>query len=305
MSTYKFTRIAMGVALATASLSALAAPPAHPAKPGAESIINAEYASVAPTFDNAQLAGLALLESVASLMATYTQDNGCSGTFNLSIVTLDSDGIVDATISGANTSATLEAILRNTTDIGARVDVFNLGADVINGKAIEYRGAHGWSTSREIFNSDAWVKIKDNQFPELPYNYYREVDIKDYFKRLVDGRAWEFDWGLEDVKKKRVLVASPTPAEGLEEAWPTEPAGWSTNGPGFYYPVQKWHELSWFSHENGQFGDLKLSKYKVIPRTNRGCRVLIEATPGTVLNGNGSFDAEATIKLYRNAVVNL
>lgn len=303
MSTYKFTRIAMGVALATASLSALAAPPSHPAKPGAESIINAEYASVAPTFDNAQLAGLALLESVASLMATYTQDFGCSGTFNLSITTVDSDGIVDADISGANTSATLEAVLRNKTDIGARVDVANLGGDLINGKAVNYRGAHGWSPSREIFNSDAWIKFVDDQTGST--NYYREVDIKDYFKRVINGKAWEFDSGLEDVKKKRVLTAPPVAASGLEEAWPTEPAGWSTNGAGFYYPVQKWHELSWFSHENGDFGALKLSKYKVIPRNSRGCRVLIEAVPGTVINGNGVFEAEATIKLYRNSVVDL
>jgi hypothetical protein len=279
MNIYKLTRVAIGVALATASLSALAeavAPPVpNPASSGANAIVTGEFLqSVPPTFNRAEQTGLCLMESVVSLLASRTNDFGCSGTYTLDVVTTDNQGEGFADLAGGAGigGTTLYATLGPLKDIGTRCNVQSDGQaqNLINGLEVTYNGAHGWSRSNEIFNSDAYITIKDAQ-TETP-NYYREVDIKDFFKQVLNGRSWEFDWGLEDIKKRR------------SEA-------------GFYYPVQKWQELSWYQHENGQEGGLWVHKYQMIPRSARGCRVEYQAYD--LFNGSGEFETHGIVKVYK------
>jgi hypothetical protein len=286
MNIYKLTRVAIGVALATASLSALAeavAPPVpNPASSGANAIVTGEFLqSVPPTFNRAEQTGLCLMESVVSLLASRTNDFGCSGTYTLDVVTTDNQGEGFADLAGGAGigGTTLYATLGPLKDIGTRCNVQSDGQaqNLINGLEVTYNGAHGWSRSNEIFNSDAYITIKDAQ-TETP-NYYREVDIKDFFKQVLNGRSWEFDWGLEDIKKRR------------------SEAGWAGDEAGFYYPVQKWQELSWYQHENGQEGGLWVHKYQMIPRSARGCRVEYQAYD--LFNGSGEFETHGIVKVYK------
>ncbi len=104
MNILKLTRVAMGVALATASLSALAeavAPPPNPAANGANAIVTGEFLqSGVPTFNRAEQTGLCLMESVVSLLASRTNDFGCSGTYSLDIVTTNNEGEGFADLAG-------------------------------------------------------------------------------------------------------------------------------------------------------------------------------------------------------------
>jgi hypothetical protein len=119
---HRLTRVAMGVALATASLSALSTPPPHPAVPGAESIVNSEKSLLRPTFNRAEQAGLCLVDSAVSLIASTTNDFGCGEkTYTLSVVTSDVDtGAGTATIDGGVGvgGTTLTSSLGPTKDIG-------------------------------------------------------------------------------------------------------------------------------------------------------------------------------------------
>lgn len=279
MNIHNLTRVAMGVALATASLSAAAqVPPANPAGAGANAIVAGEFLqSVPPTFNRAEQTGLCLLESVVSLLASRTNDFGCSGTYSLDVVTTNNEGEGFADLDGGSGigGTTLNAVLGPLKDIGTRCNVTHdtNAQNLLKGLQVTYDGAHGWSRSNEIFNSDAYITIGDAQ-TGTP-NFYREVDIKDFFKQVINGRSWEFDWGLEDIKKRR-----------------TE-AGWRGDTAGFYYPVQKWTELSWYQHENGQEGGLWVNKYQLVPRSARGCRVTYVAHD--LFNGSGEFETHGTV----------
>jgi len=209
MNIHNLTRVAIGVALATSSLSVLAAPPPNPAAGGANAIVTGEFLqSVPPTFNRAEQTGLCLLESVVSLLASRTNDFACSGSYSLDIVTTDNQGAGFADLAGGAYigGTTLNATLGVLKDIGTRCNVTSEPLDanghnpnLIGGLEVTYDASHAWNRTNEIFNSDAYISIKDAQ--TTTPNYYREVDIKDYFKQVIDGRSWEFDWGLEDIKK--------------------------------------------------------------------------------------------------------
>jgi len=292
MNIHNLTRVAIGVALATASLSVLAAPvapPENPAAAGANSIVTGEFVnSVVPTFNRAEQTGLCLMESIVSLLASRTNDFGCNGTayYPLDIVTTDNQGEGFADLAGGSGigGTTLYGTLGPVRDIGTRCNVNTDSAaqNLIGGLPVTYNASHAWNRTNEIFNSDAYISIGDTQTGSA--NYYREVDIKDYFKQVVSGRSWEFDWGLEDIKKAR----SETAATG-------EPAGV------FYYPVQKWQELSWYQHENGQEGGLFVHKYQMVPRSARGCR--IEYTARDMFNGSGEFETHGIVKVYKKSAL--
>jgi len=282
--------IALGVALAMGSASALAAPPVeNPAAVGAAAIVRAELASLKPSFNSNELAGLCLIESTVSMLAARTNDFGCNAaTYDLHVETPTPFTGIAELDGGVNVGGTtLEARLFPTRDIGTKCKVDD--ADGVNRlKTLElkdYNGAHGWSRSKEIFNSDAYIKIKDPQTGSV--NKYREVDIKDFFKYVLPSdlgpRSWEFDWGLEDIKKFRAAT--------------------STN-PEFYYPVQKWQELSWYRHENGLEGGLWVHKFQVIPRSAAGCTIRVEATDGNVNNGSGQFTVDATVTVGKETLSN-
>jgi len=283
--------IALGVALAMGSMTALAAPfvvqPApNPAAPGAVAIVAAELAAAKPTFNSNEKVGLCLIESTVSMLAARTNDFGCDkATYDLHVETSGPyEGIAELDGGVVVGGTTLEGRLFPTRDIGTKCKVDD--ADGVNRlktlELVNYDGAHGWSRSNEIFNSDAIIKLKDPQTGSI--NKYREVDIKDFFKQVVSGRSWEFDWGLEDIKKFR--------------------AGTSTN-PEFYYPVQKWQELSWYRHENGLEGGLWVKKFQVIPRSASGataCTIRVEAIPDGVNNGSGQFTVDATVTVDRESI---
>jgi len=294
---HNLSALAVGVALATASLSAQAVNPTvgNPAAQGGRSIIfNELFRATPPTFNRGEQVGLCLLESVVGLLATRTNDFGCSGTYDLSIDTFDSDGggIAEIDLGVGNGGTTLIGELDPTRDIGTRCNVKTAdGRNLLQRVGVEYDGDHGWSKTNEIFNSDAYIKLIDPQTGG--YNKYREVNIKDYFKQVIRGRSWEFDWGLEDVKKFRsnvrdfpseLRLADDNNVERSRRTWR-----------GFYYPVQKWQEASWYQHENGQEGGLWLRKYQVIPRSAAGCAIHVEADD--LFNGSGEFQMHANIRV--------
>ncbi|MGH8523366.1 MAG: hypothetical protein ACREXY_03890, partial [Gammaproteobacteria bacterium] len=143
------------------------------------------------------------------------------------------------------------------------------GLNLLKGvRVVDYTGTHGWSRRNAIFNSDAYITLKDPQ--NGSDGYYREVNIKDFFKRVISGTSWEFDWGLEDIKKKHF-----------------------TKDRYFYYPVQKWHELSWYRPQNGVDGYLKIQKRQIKPRSARGCT--IEYKAADQFNGSGEFESVGTL----------
>jgi len=283
MNIHNLTRVAMGVALVTASMSALAQPVPNPAQTGADAIVTGEFLqSGVPTFNRAEQTGLCLMESVVSLLASRTNDFGCSGSYSVDIVTTDNQGEGFADIAGGSGigGTTLNATLGPLRDIGTRCNVKTdtTAQNLLNGLEVTYDAGHAWNRTNEIFNSDAIISIKDAQTGSP--NFYREVDIKDYFKQVINGRSWELDWGLEDIKKART----------------NEP-----DGGVFFYPVQKWQELSWYQHENGQEGGLYVHKYQMVPRSARGCRV--EYTATDLFNGSGEFETHGTVTLYKRTAL--
>jgi len=296
-SKHNLNAIALGVALAMGSASALAAPfvvppVPNPAAPGAVEIATAELGpgSMSPSFNSQELTGLCLIESTVSMLAARTNDFPCEGSYDLHVETptrftgiAKLDGGVDAG------GTTLEAALFPTRDIGTKCKVDDAdGMNLVGSIELrDYNGAHGWSRSKEIFNSDAYIKIKDPQSGSV-YKY-KEVDIKDFFKYVIPDefgpRSWEFDWGLEDIKKFR-------------EATSTSPE--------FYYPVQKWQELSWYRHENGFEGGLWVKKFQVSPRRASGlrntCTIRVEASDGNVNNTGGTFTVDAKVTVSSEPV---
>jgi len=287
---HNLNAIALGVALAMGSLPVLAQttnpPVENPAVEGARSIIAAERASVPPTFNTNEKVGLCLLESVVSLLASRTNDFTCDNAkYSLSVYTdSPTTGVAELDLGVDRGGTTLAATL-NTRDIGARCKVDEAyGRNLLKGLEVhKYDGDHGWSRTSEIFNSDAYIKLVDPQTGS--YNKYREVNIKDYFKRVIDGKAWEFDWGLEDIKKFRYSSLETMSEDRVNYK------------NGFYYPVQKWQEASWYSHENGQEGGLWVRKSLVIPRSAYGCQIKVQADD--LFNGSGEFEMNGSVKVGR------
>ncbi|MGR8998070.1 MAG: hypothetical protein ACU88J_03370 [Gammaproteobacteria bacterium] len=294
---HNLSAVAVGVALATASLSALAVNPTvgNPAAQGGRQIIlNELFNATPPTFNQGEQAGLCLLESVVGLIATTTNDFGCSGTYDLSINTFDVEGrgLAEIDLGVDNGGTTLIGILDPTRDIGTRCNVNTVyGDNKLKRVGIRYDGDHGWSKTNEIFNSDAYITLKDPQTGG--YNKYREVDIKDYFKQVVFGRSWEYNWGLEDVKKFRYGPKDLSSDNRVADNQNLSRDKWTWHG--FYYPVQKWQEASWYQHENGQEGGLWLRKYQVIPRSAAGCQIHVEADD--IFNGSGEFQMHGTVRV--------
>jgi len=280
--------IALGVALAVGSMSALAAPfepqpPINPAAEGAYLIAKGELVdSVYPTFNSNERLGLCLLESTVSLLAARTNDFGCGDEeFGLVVGTdspLTGTAVIDRGAGKGGT--TLNGELFPSRDIGTKCKVDLEDGDKVNQlsgvEVVKYDGAHGWSRKKDIFNSDAFIEIRSRAGH---VNKYREVDIKDFFKQVIEGRSWEFDWGLEDIKKFRLATAT---------------------SPDFYYPVQKWQELSWYRHENGGEGGLYVKKFQISPRNGAGCTIRVEAT--NLYNITGQFVLDAIVHVGREPI---
>jgi len=283
LSLVRLSAAVLALGLAAGTAPSYAQPPEFPPNPAAgalDGIVAEERLSTAPTFNPAEQVGLCLVESVVSLLASRTEDFGCDDTsYSLAVVTTDNAGVGAAVIGGgANAGGTtLEGSLGPQRAIGracfvSEVDGVNQ-VNLLNGvRVIEYDGNHGWSRRNAIFNSDARITLIDPQTGSP--DFYREVNIKDYFKRVIDGRAWEFDWGLEEIKKRN---SSPFI---------------------FYYPVQKWTELSWYSHSDGQDGALRIRKHKIKPNSAFSCR--INADFAEVFNGSGEFEAFGTVRVFQS-----
>ncbi len=270
------------VSLLALGLTAGAAPsyaaPANPAAAGLHAIEDAEFdkGTSDPTFNSAEQVGLCVLESTVSLLASRTNDFGCDpADYSLAVFTTDNAGVGEAKIDGGVNAGgtTLEGYLGTQIAIGRACYVSEAsGYNFLKGVPVyDYEGTHGWSRRNAIFNSDAYVTLIDTQ--NGSYIDYREVDIKDFFKRVINGQSWEFDWGLEDIKKKHSVKDS-------KHNW-------------FYYPVQKWHELSWYRPQNGVDGYLKITKRQIKPRSARGCTIQYKAADQ--FNGSGEFESMGTV----------
>ena len=273
---YKLNAIAIGVALATGSMAALAQPP-NPAG-GLHNAILAERASSLPTFEDSEQAGLAGVESALSLIAgrVHIDHTFCSAkTYTLDVSAFGRDGI--ATIdSGAGNGGTdlfvtltpSSELLSNRQTLGTQVDVEAASGSQLKGSAItRYLGDHQCSNNNYIFNDSAeWFMADPQNGTPIPYG---EHSIKDYFKRLVSvgengdsfTESWEFDWGLEKITKHG-------------------------------YPVAKWSELSWYHRPDGTDGYLRVRKDLVKPG-NGVCRILYEAS--SFVDGEFSFNGTVTV----------
>jgi len=297
---HNLNAIALGVTLAIGSMSAQAAfdnrpTVPNPAGPGAFLIKQAELQSTRPSFGKAELAGLCLVESTVSLLASRTNDFGCDNGPNGPIqydLVIDANDFGDGTAEinggvGSGNGTTLKAKLQSS-DIGTRCHVQLAGGQNKLGSLDvgKYDGDHGWSVTNEIFNSNAFIEIKDSQ--TQTYNKYKEVNIKNFFARVIDEKDWTFDYGLEDIKKLRTGLRVPTDSDSVQS---------NSFDPGsFYFPVQKWQELSWYSYENGQEGDLWVKKVILTPR-GTGCKITVESHD--VFNGSSAFELGATVKVGR------
>ncbi|MFA5924327.1 MAG: hypothetical protein WC856_24055 [Methylococcaceae bacterium] len=239
--------------------------------------------TTAPTFNRNEQIGLCLIESTVSLLAARTNDFQCNkASYDLQVFTTDpNNGVAEIDYGVGVGGTTLNARLGPNNGIGTRCKVDEAsGVNLLKTLQVaDYNGDHGWSRTNEIFNSDAYISIVDRQTSST--NLYREVDIKDFFKRVINGRSWEFDVGLEDIKKFRDSAVIPG----------------DSVSPNFYYPVQKWGELSWYRHENGGEGGLWVKKLLVIPRSAVGCKIEVEAYDLT--NQSGEFEMAATVKVGR------
>ncbi len=281
------------VSLLALGLTAGAAPgyataPENPVEDGVRRIIRAELArgTSDPTFNSAEQVGLCLLESTVSLLASRTNDFGCADAdHSLSVFTTSNAGVGQAEIDGGVNvgGTTLHGSLGPQISVGRACFVNDAdGLNLLKGvEVVDYTGTHGWSRRNAIFNSDAKVVLKDPQNGSDVY--YREVDIKDFFKKVINAgtadepyyQSWEFDWGLEDIKKRHT----------------TSKIG------NFYYPVQKWLELSWYRPQNGVDGYLEIAKFQIKPRSAAGCTIRYVTDEFGQFNGSGEFESSGTVRV--------
>lgn len=266
------------VGLLAVGLTAGAAPsyalPANPAAGGVAAIEGAEFApgTTDPSFNSAEQVGLCLIESTVSLLASRTNDFGCAAAnYSLEVFTTG-PGVGAARIDGGVNfgGTTLNGRLGPQISVGRACFVRKApGLNLLKGVGVvDYTGNHGWSRRNAIFNSDAWLTLRDPQ--NQSQLYYREVDIKDFFKRVIGTVSWAFDWGLEDIKKRHTTVLG-----------------------NFYYPVQKWRELSWYRDQDGMNGYLDIRKRQIKPRSARGCSIRYLAADQ--FNGSGEFESGGTV----------
>lgn len=280
-SNYLYSSL-LALGLTAGAAPSYAQAPVNPAAPGVEAIEAAEFApgTTDPSFNSAEQVGLCLIESTVSLLATRTNDFGCGdASYSLSVFTT-SPSVGQAVIDGGvNTGGTtLNGALGPQLSVGRACfvdDANGGGVNLLNGvRVVDYTGTHGWSRRNAIFNSDAFVRLTDPQ--NGTHIFYREVDIKDFFKRAnftdsFANQSWTFDWGLEDIKKRHFH-----PFIG-----------------NFYYPVQKWHELSWYRDQDGGDGYLEIVKRQIKPRSARGCTIRYFAADQ--FNGSGEFESNGTV----------
>jgi len=270
---HNLSAIAMGVALAMGSLSALAANPDNPAAFGLNKASAAERASANPTFDASERTGLALVESSLSLIAarTHIDPVSCAAkSYKVSVDALDGEGTATITdLDGGKT--VLDALLTEAT-LGAQVDVAaRAGANLYGAAIKDYRGDHQWSRKSNIFVDHAEWTFKHPQSGKfIPYV---ENSVKDYFMRIEDvidpktevdpPESWEYDWGFEIITKTG-------------------------------FPVAKWTELSWYRQQDGNDGIVKVKKVLLDPDTNKArCRIVYTAS------GFSPFEYEGTVKVSK------
>jgi hypothetical protein len=260
---HNLNAIAMGIALAMGSVSALAANPVNPSKEGFDSAANAERASEYATFESAERTGLALVESALSLIAARTHIDPvfCDAkTYELAVDANDGSSGT-ATITGGGQTAVLSALLDESDSKGAFVEVSADPLSTLYGSLIvEYTGDHQWSRLNNIFlDSAIWTFVHPQSGRLIPYD---EHSIKDYYKRVEDGltgpESWEYDYGFEVITKERL-------------------------------PVAKWTEVSWYRQQDGEDGIVKVRKELLSPKTNQAlCKIVYKASGFSPFEYNGT-----------------
>jgi hypothetical protein len=270
---HNLSAIAMGVALAMGSVSALAANPDNPAAIGLNKASRAERASANPTFESSERTGLALVESSLSLIAARTHIdpvNCAEKVYKVSVDAFDTAGT--ATITDFDGGKTVLDALLTEASLGAQVDVGARAGAKLYGAAIkDYKGDHQWSRLNNIFLDRAEWTFKHPQSGRLiPYD---EHSVKDYFMRIEDvippptpnnpdpedpPESWEYDWGFEIITKKN-------------------------------FPVAKWTELSWYRQQDGGDGILEVQKELLAPDTSNAlCRIVYQASGFTPFEYSGT-----------------
>ncbi|MDD5412714.1 MAG: hypothetical protein PHF31_15115 [Methylobacter sp.] len=256
---YNLNAIAMGVALAMGSVSALAANPVNPAASGLNNAAAAERASANPTFEPSERTGIALVESSLSLIAARTHIDPVNCAEKVYKLDVDATGETEGTATiddFAGGTTVLQALLTEAT-LGAQVDVTaKAGAKLYDAAIKNYTGDHQWSRKNNIFLDHAtWIFVHPQSGRFIPYD---EHSVKDYFERIeqvtppmtqVDPpEAWEFDWGFEIITKKN-------------------------------FPVAKWTELSWYRQQDGSDGIVEVQKELLAPNTSKAlCRIVYQAS---------------------------
>ena len=265
---HNLSAIAMGVALAMGSVSALAANPANPAAFGLNKASDAERVSSNPTFEASERTGLALVESSLSLIAARVHIDPVTCVpriYKLSVDAFDKEG--EATISDLEGGKTVLDALLTEASLGAQVDVTAQAGAALYGAGItRYTGDHQWSRKNNVFLDRANWTFKHPQNGSLiPY---KEHSVKDYFMRIEDvidevtqvdpPEAWEYDWGFEVISKTG-------------------------------FPVAKWTELSWYRQQNGHDGILRVKKELLAPDTSKPlCRIVYRASGFTPFEFSGT-----------------
>ena len=264
--------IAMGVALAMGSVSAMAIPD-NPSAPGLHSASNAERTSLYPTFESAERTGLALVESALSLISARTHIDPvfCDAKiYKVDVNTFDTVGTATI-VDFAGGSTVLDALLTESS-VGAQVDVeARTDAKLYASTITDYTGSHQWSRLNNIFLDHAvWTFKHPDSGRLIPYD---EHSIKDYFMRIehvidpITGvyvpEAWEYDWGFEVITK---------------------------DGD----PVAKWTELSWYRQEDSEDGVVRVRKDLISPKSAKAlCRIVYKAS------GFAPFEYSGTVRVFR------
>jgi len=288
---YNLNAIAMGVALALGSISAAQAYPTNPSSAGINSLIAAEKGTTAdpvylPSFEDSELTGIAGVESALSLIAgaVHVDNTLCQGgtnalpkvhTLNVSAFGNIGSVVIDGGLNSGGTTLDVELTPAAWPSTAAQVDVF---ADATGNKlrgsrndvnVFDYSGLHHWSNGNAIFNDSASFKLAYQNSTRVPY---KEVSIKDYYKKLVPDEtgateSWEFDWGLEKIIKGN-------------------------------YPVSKWTELSWFKRYDGGDGVIKVRKDLVRVGVNGACRIVFEGADSV----HDGFNVQGTVRVYKTDI---
>jgi hypothetical protein len=257
-----------------AAACALVVTPLHAQTVGAEAELLAtglntlRDAEIAPgTFDPfhlrpAELGGLCAVESVVSLIAAHLDELGSCAFRNYDVLVMTTNGPAGIGFANINfgppAGTTLNFALEGpATPVGVRCMV-NAAAgsnltppvSVLPTYGVTYTtetadppDGHRWGLFNSKFLSRANI-VFTREGTDFQ-SFYDEHNIKDFYSRLIEGRLWTFDWGLELITKDQ-------------------------------WPRSKWIQWSRWIPSDGGLGDLRIVKRRVNPRSAADCNIVFQ-----------------------------